>query len=255
LIFSNAWHDPGFDCRAFLEDSRKRRFRIGVGLPGRVWQSGQSAWVPDVTVDDNFPRSPVAMSCGLHAALALPIYNNGAFQGMMEFFSPDIEKPTEVLLQTLDGICNQIGQFIVRRKAEVEVLRAKEVAEAANRAKSDFLATMSHEIRTPMNGVLGFTQLLQHSELSEQQHDFVTSIRSSAESLLRVINDVLDFSKIESGHMEIEASPFSLQACIEEAIETVSTSAAEKDLDLAARLAPEVPPSIVGDSLPCGRCW
>lgn len=249
LIFSNAWHDPGYDCRAFLEDSRKRRFRIGVGLPGRVWQSGQSAWVPDVTVDDNFPRSPVAMSCGLHAALALPIYNNGAFQGMMEFFSPDIEKPTEVLLQTLDGICNQIGQFIVRRKAEVEVLRAKEVAEAANRAKSDFLATMSHEIRTPMNGVLGFTQLLQHSELSEQQHDFVTSIRSSAESLLRVINDVLDFSKIESGHMEIEASPFSLQACIEEAIETVSTSAAEKDLDLAARLAPEVPPSIVGDSL------
>ena len=72
------------------------------------------------------------------------------------------------------------------------------------------------EIRTPMNGVLGFTQLLKHSDLSVQQQDFVTAIRSSAESLLRVINDVLDFSKIESGHMEIEASPFSLQECIEE---------------------------------------
>jgi len=249
LCLFSAWHDPAHDCQSFLEDSRQRRFRIGEGLPGRVWQSGQRVWVPDLTVDDNFPRSPVALSGGLGAALALPVFDNGLLQGVMEFFSPDIEKPDEVLLQTLDGICNQIGQFIIRRKAELELIRAREVAEAANRAKSDFLATMSHEIRTPMNGVLGFTQLLQHSDLSVQQHDFVTSIRSSAEGLLRVIDDVLDFSKIESGYMEIEARPLSLQTCIEEAVATVSTSAAEKDLDLAARFAPEVPSSIVGDSL------
>lgn len=249
LIFADAWHEPTHDCRSFLRDSRKRRFRIGEGMPGRVWQSGKGSWVPDITADDNLPRAAVARDCGFRAALALPILNNGVFQGMMEFFSADIEEPSEALLQTLDGISNQIGQFIVRKKAEVELVRAKEAAEAASRAKSDFLATMSHEIRTPMNGVLGFTQLLQHSELSAQQHDFVDSIRSSAESLLRVINDVLDFSKIESGFLEMEMRPFSLQRCIEEAVETVSTSAAEKNLDLAARLAPEVPSSVVGDSL------
>jgi PAS domain S-box-containing protein len=249
LVFVEAWHDPLLDCAVFLDDSRSRTFRLGEGLPGRVWQSGQSAWVPDVTVDRNFPRSPVALACGLRTALALPLFNNGVFQGMMEFFSPDIEKPDGILLQALDGICNQVGQFIVRKNAGDELLRAKEVAEAANRAKSDFLATMSHEIRTPMNGVVGFAQLLQHSELSEQQHDFVTAISNSAESLLRVINDVLDFSKIESGHMDVEARPFSLETCIEEAIETVSTTASEKHLDLAARITAEVPSSVVGDSL------
>ena len=249
LVLTNAWHDPNVDCREFLQDSQSRKFGIGEGLPGRIWQSGESAWVPDVTVDDNFPRAAAAMKCGLRSALALPFFNNGTFHGMMEFFSSDIQKPNGVLLQSLDGICNQIAQFIVRKKAEAELLRAKEVAEAANRAKSDFLATMSHEIRTPMNGVLGFTQLLQHSELSARQQEFVTAIHSSSESLLRVINDVLDFSKIESGHMEIEARPFSLIACIEEALETVSTAAAEKRLDLAGRLAAEVPTAVVGDSL------
>jgi PAS domain S-box-containing protein len=249
LVLAEAWHDPSIDCRAFLDDSRCCTFRLGEGLPGRVWQSGQSAWVPDVTVDENFPRSPVAIACGLRTALALPFFNNGVFQGMMEFFSPDMEKPDEILLQALDGICNQVGQFIVRKNANAELLRAKEAAEAANRAKSDFLATMSHEIRTPMNGVMGYAQLLQHSELSEQQRDFVAAISSSSESLLRVINDVLDLSKIESVHMDIEASPFSLQTCIEEALETVSTTAAVKHLDLAASIAAEVPSSVVGDSL------
>ncbi|MDB6069377.1 MAG: His Kinase (phospho-acceptor) protein, partial [Verrucomicrobiales bacterium] len=208
-----------------------------------------SEWIPDLATYPAFTRSAEAARCGLGSTLALPFFNGGEFQGMMEFFHPVIEEPDETLLQTLDGICNQIGQFIVRKKAESELIRSKNAAESANRAKSDFLATMSHEIRTPMNGVLGFTQLLQQSPLSSQQNEFVSAIRSSAEALLTVINDVLDFSKIESGRMDLDSHPFSLQSCLEEALETVSTSAAEKQLDLAARLGADVPASVIGDGL------
>jgi signal transduction histidine kinase/DNA-binding response OmpR family regulator len=156
------------------------------------------------------------------------------------------EKSRMVMLSMIEDL-DQSRAGIARERDRANTLAAE--AAAANRAKSDFLATMSHEIRTPMNGVLGFTQLLLHSELTAQQQEFITAIRSSAESLLRVINDVLDFSKIESGHMEIEATPFSLEACVEESLETVSTAAAEKHLDLAARMAADVPASIIGDSL------
>ncbi len=156
------------------------------------------------------------------------------------------EKSRLVMLSMIEDL-DQSRAGIARERDRANTLAAE--AAAANRAKSDFLATMSHEIRTPMNGVLGFTQLLQLSELTPQQQEFIAAIRSSAESLLRVINDVLDFSKIESGHMEIEAAPFRLEACVEEALETVSTAAAEKRLDLAARMAADVPSSIIGDSL------
>ncbi|MCF7732344.1 MAG: response regulator [Akkermansiaceae bacterium] len=249
LAFAGAWHAPADACADFLADSRDLTFRRGAGLPGRVWESGQIEWVPDVLQDGNFSRIDAAKACGLRGAIALPFFNGGEFQGMLGFFSPVIDEPDEAMLQTLNSISNQIGQFVVRKRAESELIRAKEAAEFANRAKSDFLATMSHEIRTPMNGVLGFTQLLQRSPMSAQQQDFVAAIRTSAESLLCVINDVLDFSKIESGRMEPESSAFNLQTCIEDALETVSNTAAEKHLDLAARLSSDVPSAVVGDAL------
>lgn len=164
----------------------------------------------------------------------------------LECRAKEQERSRRVMLSMIEDL-DQSRASIARERDRANALAAE--AAAANRAKSGFLATMSHEIRTPMNGVLGFTQLLQHSELSEQQQDFIAAIRSSAESLLHVINDVLDFSKIESGHMEIEARPFRLEECIEEALETVSTAASEKRLDLAARLGQEVPTSIISDSL------
>jgi len=134
-----------------------------------------------------------------------------------------------------------------RKLAEAALLRAKDAAEAANRAKGEFLAIVSHEIRNPISGVIGFASLLGDSNLTPEQREYVSLIRNSGDSLLFLINDILDFSKIEAGKIELESQPFSPRTCIEEVVAFFRPKAGAANLTLDTRVAPDVPPTVAGD--------
>ncbi|MBI1221865.1 MAG: response regulator [Bacteroidetes bacterium] len=186
---------------------------------------------------------------GQRCFLGILLHIDGKVYGSLNFFR-EKEKNREFRDGEISFL-RSMGEWIERDLEAIQyqsaLIKAKDSAEMAARAKADFLATMSHEIRTPLNGVLGMTSLLETTELNEEQRDFVNTIKMSGDSLLAIINDILDFSKIEAGSMELEEYPLSIEQTIGETFDLVATKAAEKGIELLYEVNENVPDSILGD--------
>ena len=242
------WHIEGAGFTALREASNYCAVSLTTGLPGAVLASRRAEWIVNIADEElSSARARAASEAGLKSAFGFPVFVQQNIIAVLEFFSPQAVPPDQELLTMMEHIGTQLGQVVIRQRAEEHLQRAKALAESANRAKSEFLTTMSHEMRTPMNAILGMADLLSESSLPEEQQNYVQVFRKAGASLLHLINDILDLSKVESGHLELESIGFDLRALLEKVIELMALRAKDRGLQLALEVLPGVPSGVVGD--------
>jgi signal transduction histidine kinase/integral membrane sensor domain MASE1 len=234
------WHRPELDVREFVAATRERRFAEGIGLPGRVWQAKGPAWIADVVRDPNFPRASVAVREGLHSAFGFPISLGGEVLGVIEFFSREIRRPDETLLQLFSVVGSQIGQFIARKRSEAAVRDSEVELRQASEAKDQFLALLGHELRNPLAPIRNALEILRTKKtdlaVATQMHEMME--RQTAH-MVRLVDDLLDVSRITRGKIELRRERVDLRTAVERVVETVRPLVDDRGHDLRLSLPPE----------------
>jgi PAS domain S-box-containing protein len=228
------WHRPAVRIPKFEADCRRRTFLPGVGLPGRVWKSGKSAWIPDVVRDTNFPRAPIAAQEGLHAAFGFPILLGENFLGVVEFFSYHIREPDADLLEMMTTIGGQLGQFIERRQAE-EALRQ------ADRRKDEFLAMLAHELRNPLAPIRNSLHIMKVASADPAAAEQARQIiERQVQHMVRLVDDLSDLSRIMRGRIDLRKETTDLTNVVARAVETAQSvlDAHGQELDLSMPPSP-----------------
>jgi len=258
------WHAEGAKFPEFIEATRMVEFKMGRGLPGRVWQSGKPVWLPDVTREKNFPRAKVAEKTGLRAAFGFPVSLGDNVLGVVEFFSREIREPDAELLDIFAAIGAQIGLFIERRRAEDNLRafnahlerrvadRTRELAEGKQQVeralaaeqeigmlKSSFISTVTHEFRTPLGVILSAAEMLQHyfDRLEPvERNEQLQTINDAVQRMAGLMEEVLLYHKVEGGVSEINVEEHDLGGLCQRITDEVASATAHR-CKIACRVA------------------
>lgn len=228
-----AWARRGPNYAEFLSSSDAMTYLPGVGLPGRVWKYNSVTWIPDVVRDPDFSRASEAGRARLHGAVAFPIRSGGEVAGVVEFYSRKIEQPDANLLQMLDLVGARLGDLILRK--EVELHKAEAV-----RLRSEFVSIVSHELRTPLTVIKGGIDVVMDEvvgPVNAEQKDVLATVKSNVDRLSRLINDVLDYQKLEAGRMKFALTAQEIDAIVNGVVRQFLPEADKKGLQLASRIS------------------